>query len=71
MQTKFSVIKVSQSEGRLLKTILHHCVAIVEFQIKKFWDSVKPFLSDKGSHRNENCSLLRNGQITKDETEIF
>ena len=37
---------------------------------KKFSDSVKPFLSDKGSHGNENYSLLENGQITKDEKEI-
>ena len=37
---------------------------------KKFWDSVKPFLTDKGSHGNENYSLLENGQITKDEKEI-
>ena len=28
------------------------------------------FSSDKGSHGNENYSLLENGQITKDENEI-
>ena len=37
---------------------------------KKFWDSIKPFLSDKGSLGNENYSLSENGQITKDEREI-
>ena len=37
---------------------------------KKFWDSVKPFPSDKGSYGNENYSLLDNDQITKDEKEI-
>ena len=26
---------------------------------KKFWDSVKPFLNDKGSHGNETIHLLK------------
>ena len=38
--------------------------------IKESWDSVKPFLSDKGSYGKENYSLSENGQITKDEREI-
>ena len=41
---------------------------------KKFWDSVKPFLNDKGSHGNENYSLIEDGKLIKDErrvSEIF
>ena len=35
--------------------------------IKKFWDSVKPFLNDKGSHGNENYSLIEDGKPIRDE----
>ena len=41
---------------------------------KRFWDSVKPFLNDKGSHGNENYSLIEDGKLIKDEgrvSEIF
>ena len=33
---------------------------------KKFWDSVKPFLNDKGSHYNEDYVLLENGEPIRD-----
>ena len=41
---------------------------------KKFWDSVTPFLNDKGSHGNENYSLIEDGKLITDEgrvSEIF
>ena len=41
---------------------------------KKFWDSVKPFLNDKGSHGNENYSLIEDGKLITDEgrvSEVF
>ena len=41
---------------------------------KKFWDSVKPFLNDKGSHGNENYSLIEDGNLIREEgrvSEIF
>ena len=38
--------------------------------IKRFWDSVKPFLSDKGSHGNDDCTLLENGKLIEDHREI-
>ena len=37
---------------------------------KRFWDSVKPFLSDKGSHGNENYTLLENGNFIEDHREF-
>ena len=37
---------------------------------KNFWDSVKPFLSDKGTHGNENYSLMENGQLVRDDRKI-
>ena len=55
------------------KTIKNHFTSLCSntgIPNKKFWDSVKPFLSDKDSHGNENYSLLENGQITKEEKEI-
>ena len=42
--------------------------------IKRFWDSVKPFLNDKGSHGKENYSLIKDGKLVRDEgrvSEIF
>ena len=41
---------------------------------KKFWDSVKPFVNYKGSHGNENYSLIEDGKLIRDEgrvSEIF
>ena len=41
---------------------------------KKFWDSVTPFLNDKGSHGNENYSLIEDGKLITVEgrvSEIF
>ena len=37
---------------------------------KMFWDSVKPFLSDKGFHGNENYTLLENSKLIEDHREI-
>ena len=37
---------------------------------KRFWESVKPFLNDKGSHGNENYTLLENGKLIEDPREI-
>ena len=37
---------------------------------KRFWESVKPFLSDKSSHGNENHTLLENGKLIEDHREI-
>ena len=55
------------------KTIQNHFTSLCSntgIPNEKFWASVKLFLSDKGSHGNENYPLLENGQITKDEKEI-
>ena len=55
------------------KTIRNHFTSLCSnsgIPNKNFWESVKPFLSDKGSYGNENYSLSENGQITKDEREI-
>ena len=30
---------------------------------RKFWDTVKPSLNDKGYHGNENITLLEDGEI--------
>ena len=41
---------------------------------KNFWDSVKPFLNDKGPHGNENYSVIEDGKLIRDEervSEIF
>ena len=38
---------------------------------KKFWGSVKPFLGNKGTHRNENYSLMENGKLIRDDKKIF
>ena len=41
---------------------------------RKFWDTVKPFLNDKGSHGNENITLLEDGEIIREGyiiSEIF
>ena len=38
--------------------------------VRQWWYShkiVKPFLSDKGSHGNENCTLLENGKLIEDQ----
>ena len=37
---------------------------------KKFWDAVQPFLNDKGSHGNENYTLLENGKLIWDNRNI-
>ena len=37
---------------------------------KKFWDSVTPFLNDKGSHGNENYSLIEDGKLITDEGQV-
>ena len=37
---------------------------------KKFWDAVQPFLNDKGSHGNENYTLLENGKLIRDNRNI-
>ena len=37
---------------------------------KRLWESVKLFLSDKGSHGNENYTLLENGKLIEDYREI-
>ena len=37
---------------------------------KQFWDFVKPFLNDKGSHGNENYTLLEKGRLIKDHRQI-
>ena len=36
---------------------------------KRFWESVKPVLSDKGSHGNENYTFLENGKLIEDHRE--
>ena len=37
---------------------------------KMFWDSVKPFMNDKGSLCNENYVLLENGVLIRDDRKI-
>ena len=37
---------------------------------KRFWDSVKPFLNDKGSHGNENYSLIEDGKFIRAREEF-
>ena len=37
---------------------------------KRFWDSVTPFLNDKGSHGNENYSLIEDGKLITDEGQV-
>ena len=37
---------------------------------KKFWDAVQPFLNDKGSHGNENYTLLENVEFIRDNRNI-
>ena len=37
---------------------------------KKFWDAVLPFLNDKGSHGNENYTLLENRKPIRDNRNI-
>ena len=55
------------------KTIRNHFTSLCSnsgIPNKKFLDSVKPSLSDKGSYGHEHYSLSESGQITKDEREI-
>ena len=33
---------------------------------RKFWDTVKPFLNDKGSYGSENITLLEDGEIIRE-----
>ena len=37
---------------------------------KNILDSVKPFLSDKGTHGNENYSRMENSQLVRDDKKI-
>ena len=37
---------------------------------KKFWDTVKPFLTDKGTHHNQALLLKENDQILRDERKV-
>ena len=37
---------------------------------RKFWDTVKPFLNDKGSHGRENITLLEDGEIIREGYKI-
>ena len=37
---------------------------------KKFWKTVRPFLSNKGTHDNHDIILHENGEHIKDNREI-
>ena len=37
---------------------------------KKFWDTVKPFLTDKGTHHNLALILRENDQIMRDDRKV-
>ena len=37
---------------------------------RKFWTTIKPFMSDKGCHENSNMYLLDNGTIVNDEMQV-
>ena len=55
------------------KSIWNHFLSLCEnggIPTKRFWESVKPFLSDKGSNGNENYTLLENGKLIEDHREI-
>ena len=37
---------------------------------KNFWDTVKPFLTDKGARHNQALLLRENDQIMRDERKV-
>ena len=54
----------------MAETIFLTFVPVNGAPLRKFWDSVKRFLSDKGTHGNENYLLMENGQLVRDEKKI-
>ena len=59
------------------KTVKNHFSSLCDengVPRQNFWDAVQPFLNDKGSHGNENYTLLKNGKIirvNRNISEIF
>ena len=37
---------------------------------KRFWEVLKPFVTDKGSHGNEEFILEENGELIKDPVQV-
>ena len=85
---KFNKLKTTEN-WKVYKAQCNKCVTVRRTSIKehfsslytnsdvpnrKFWDTVKPFLNDKGSHGRENITLLEDGEIIREcykISEIF
>ena len=55
------------------KNILEHFTKLCNnggIANKKFWDTVKPFFTDKGTHQNQALILRENDQIMRDERKV-
>ena len=80
LRNKFNKHKTTEN-WKAYKAQRNKCVAVRRKSIKehfsslytpnrKFWDTVKPFLNDKGSHGHENITLLEDGEIIREGYKI-
>ena len=70
MHTRLKETNAFQSEEKNIRNHFSSLCDNSSVPTKQFWDLVKPFLNDKGSHGNENYTLLEKGRLIKDHRQI-